>query len=314
MNSDIKLEKGKSQVMLTIWCTAYNHEPYIRQCLEGFVMQKTTFRFEAIVHDDASTDETATIIREYAEKYPDIIRPILEMENQYSKKDGTIPKVMNENTHGRYVAFCEGDDYWTDPLKLQKQVDFLESHEDYSMCFHRAMLKWENGENKDTLFSKINDREYSGVEIFYRWIVPTASVVVRSEVLKSDIYNEVIVNPDILFGDTPLFLCAAHMGRIRGMKDVMSVYRKHEGGMVYSPNRERDLLMNKNNIAIYKIFGDKYKRAVVTRICKNNIYIYMQLPSIEKEQYRYLMWEAFRLDFIYSSVYYIYRYLKMLFG
>ena len=274
MNSDIKLEKGKSQVMLTIWCTAYNHEPYIRQCLEGFVMQKTTFRFEAIVHDDASTDETATIIREYAEKYPDIIRPILETENQYSKKDGTIPKVMNENTHGRYVAFCEGDDYWTDPLKLQKQVDFLESHEDYSMCFHRAMLKWENGENKDTLFSKINDREYSGVEIFYRWIVPTASVVVRSEVLKSDIYNEVIVNPDILFGDTPLFLCAAHMGRIRGMKDVMSVYRKHEGGMVYSPNRERDLLMNKNNIAIYKIFGDKYKRAVVTRICKNNIYIY----------------------------------------
>lgn len=126
-------EEPKNELMVTIRCLAYNHEPYIRQCLEGFVMQKTNFRFEAIVHDDASTDGTAAIIKEYAEKYPDIIKPIFETENQYSKHDGSIRRIMNEHTNGKYIALCEGDDYWTDPLKLQKQVNFLESHLEYTM-------------------------------------------------------------------------------------------------------------------------------------------------------------------------------------
>ena len=103
--------------LLAIRCLTYNHEPYIRQCLEGFVMQKTDFSFIAIVHDDASTDNTADIIREYAEKYPDIIKPIYETENQYSKHDGSLGRIMNaaipENV--KYVAMCEGDDYWIDP-------------------------------------------------------------------------------------------------------------------------------------------------------------------------------------------------------
>lgn len=128
-------EKCDNDLMVSIRCITYNHEPYIRQCLEGFVMQKTNFRFEAIVHDDASTDGTATIIKEYAEKYPDIIKPIFETENQYSKHDGSIRRIMNEHTHGKYVAMCEGDDYWTDPLKLQKQVDFLERHNDYGLVY-----------------------------------------------------------------------------------------------------------------------------------------------------------------------------------
>ncbi|WP_455584552.1 glycosyltransferase [Bacteroides sp.] len=98
-------------------------------------MQKTNFRFEAIVHDDASTDETAAIIREYAEKYPDIIKPIFETENQYSKHDGSIGRIIDEYTHGKYVAMCEGDDYWIDPLKLQKQVDFLEIHNEYGLVY-----------------------------------------------------------------------------------------------------------------------------------------------------------------------------------
>lgn len=89
-------------------------------------MQQTDFCFEVIVHDDASTDGTANIIREYAEKYPNIIKPILERENQWSKKDGSLERIMNEHTHGKYIALCEGDDYWIDPYKLQKQVDIME--------------------------------------------------------------------------------------------------------------------------------------------------------------------------------------------
>ena len=123
-------------VIVSIRCTVYNHELYLRDCLEGFVMQKTSFRFEAIVHDDASTDRSAAIIKEYAEKYPDIIKPIYETENQYSKHDGSLGRIMTEACRGKYIAFCEGDDYWIDPLKLQKQVDFLEYNTDYLSLIH----------------------------------------------------------------------------------------------------------------------------------------------------------------------------------
>lgn len=124
--------------LVTIKCLVYNHEPYLRDCLEGFVMQQTNFPFVAIVHDDASTDNSAAIIREYEEKYPDIIKPIYETENQYSKQDGSLGRIMNaaiEATGAKYIAMCEGDDYWIDPLKLQKQVDFMEANPEYGLCY-----------------------------------------------------------------------------------------------------------------------------------------------------------------------------------
>ena len=110
----------EKDIKLSIVCTAYNHEKYIRSALDGFVMQKTNFAFEAIVHDDASTDGTADIIREYAKKYPDIIVPIIQTENQHSKKVQITREIIFPMIKGKYIAFCEGDDYWTDPYKLQK--------------------------------------------------------------------------------------------------------------------------------------------------------------------------------------------------
>ena len=135
-------------LMVTILCLVYNHESYIRQCLEGFVMQKTNFRFEAIVHDDASTDGTAAIIREYAEKYPDIIKPMCETEKQDSKGDGALGRIMTAHTHGKYVAICEGDDYWIDPLKLQRQVDFLEGYPEYVLTYTGAYIVNANSEKQ----------------------------------------------------------------------------------------------------------------------------------------------------------------------
>ena len=123
--------------LVTIHCLVYNHEPYLRDCLEGFVMLQTDFPCVAIVHDDASTDHSADIIREYAAKYPDIIHPIYETENQWRKADGSLRKIMDtaiEATGAPYIALCEGDDYWTDPLKLQKQVDILEADETLMAC------------------------------------------------------------------------------------------------------------------------------------------------------------------------------------
>ena len=106
-----------NQIVVSIQCLTYNHAPYIRQCLDGFVMQKTNFRFEAIIHDDASTDGTQEIIREYEKKYPDIIKPIYQKENQYSKGiPGYITNIISSKCKGKYFALCEGDDFWIDPL------------------------------------------------------------------------------------------------------------------------------------------------------------------------------------------------------
>ena len=129
-----------SKPLVTIICTVYNHEKYIKETLNGFLLQRTSFPFDIIVHDDASTDGTAAIIREYAEKYPGIIKPIFETENQFSKHDGSLGKIMKEACKSKYIAMCEGDDFWTDPYKLQKQVEFMEAHPQCSLCCSDAKI------------------------------------------------------------------------------------------------------------------------------------------------------------------------------
>ena len=123
--------------LVSVSCTTFNHAAYIRQCLDPILSQQTNFPFEIIIHDDASTDGIKEIIEEYVAKYPGIIHPIFQTENQYSKGIRGLPSRYNyPRCRGKYIAICEGDDYWTDPLQLQKQVDFLEAHEDYVMTYH----------------------------------------------------------------------------------------------------------------------------------------------------------------------------------
>lgn len=140
-----------TEPVVSISCITYNHENFIRDAIEGFLMQKTTFPVEILIHDDASTDNTASIVREYEEKYPQLIKPIYQTENQYSKKDGTIGRIQRGRARGKYFATCEGDDYWTDPLKLQKQVEFLEANPDCSLCFHASKSIRNNNPNDYTL-------------------------------------------------------------------------------------------------------------------------------------------------------------------
>lgn len=255
--------------LVAIKCLTYNHGPYIRQCLDGFVMQETDFTFIAIVHDDASTDNTADIIREYAEKYPDIIKPIYETENQYSKHDGSLRRVVNNAIPKsvKYIAMCEGDDYWIDPSKLQKQVCFLENNPEHTLCFHNAKIIYGNKEleqhyrlkHKDTFYN-IEDRDYSNVEIYENWIIPTASVVFKKKILNSDIYQKAINSGKFRYGDIILFLSCCHYGKIRGFKDIMSVYRRLESGMVFQDNvndHTTDLIQHHSEIPI--IFGEKFK-------------------------------------------------------
>ncbi len=221
--------------MVSIFTLTYNHAPYIRQCLDGFLMQRTDFPFEVIINDDASTDGTTGIVREYEKKYPEIIKPIYHSENCFSKGErGFWNRYCLPKSRGKYIALCEGDDYWIDPLKLQKQVDFLEANPEYSMCFHAALEHYEDQSvHRDQIFSKLQNRDYSGEEIHKCWLVPTASVVLRRTVFESEIYKRAMQSPNFIYGDIVLFLSAAQNGKLRAFTEVMSVYRRAEGGMVY---------------------------------------------------------------------------------
>ena len=249
--------------MLTIRCLTYNHEPYIRQCLEGFVMQKTNFRFEAIVHDDASTDGTAAIIKEYAEKYPDIIKPVLEIENQYSKHDGSLGRIIQQHMHGKYIAMCEGDDYWTDPLKLQRQVDYLESHPDYGMCYTRVEY-FSQAENMQ-MYIWGKERN-SGIELLKKGnVIPTLSVVFRK-----DLYEQYLqdVHPELhnwKMGDYPIWIWFSFQSHIKFFSDVTGVYRVLESSASHSKDIRKVMAFAKSGLAIRLYFAEKF--------CKNSIYI-----------------------------------------
>lgn len=224
--------------LVSIRCTVYNHEPYLRDCLEGFVMQKTTFPFEAIVHDDASTDGSADIIREYAEKYPHIIKPIYQTVNQYSQGKGGVAKAIEAvmSPDSKYIALCEGDDYWIDPNKLQMQVDWLEKHADFTMCFHNVKIEAME-ECLRHQYDNLQTREYSSDEILSEWTVPTCSAVLRKE-----IYFSLPKDSRFLCGDIVWFLTAANMGRIYCMNKKCGVYRRLVSGMTMA------ILSQQNNI------------------------------------------------------------------
>ena len=288
------MEQKNEDILVSIITLAYNHEPYIRECLDGILMQKTSFKFELLIHDDASTDNTANVIREYEAKHSDIIKPIYQTENQYSKRVPIGSTYLYPRAEGKYIALCEGDDYWTDPLKLQKQVDFLESHPDYVMCFARAIEHFENEKKEDQIFSLVEDREYKGIELFENWVVPTATVLYRREILQTKLYEKVKTNKNFIFGDTPLFLTCANYGKIRGFSDVFSVYRRHDNGVTkMKTDWDYYKKYQSHELEIYKVFGDIYKKKSVEIFIKGNCDVFWGTFWRRGEKTRYdFLWDA----------------------
>lgn len=131
-----------NDIKVSILCTTYNHGDYIKDCLDSLLAQKTNFAFEIVINDDASTDNTSLIIEEYVKKFPKKIHCITQKENLYKSKG--LPEIMSnillKNSTGKYIAFCEGDDYWTDSYKLQLQYDAMENNDDCTLCVHRANM------------------------------------------------------------------------------------------------------------------------------------------------------------------------------
>ena len=237
--------------LVSICCSTFNHEKYIRDAIEGFLMQKTTFPVEILIHDDASSDGTADIIREYEKKHPDIIKPIYQTENQYSK--GNKPgRINRKRARGKYIALCEGDDYWTDPLKLQKQVDFLEKNPEYTFVVggfiaynvytgtKREVVEAPcPGENYDVTLEKM----YTG------WITKTLTAVYRKDAI------DYIALPVYKYSrDVHLFYHLAKAAKGYYLAEVLGVYHIHENG-IYSVQSNINKLHTH-----YTVYKELYKK------------------------------------------------------
>lgn len=149
------------EILVTIFCTAFNHEKYIARTLSSFLNQKVSFEYEILIHDDASTDGTQDIIRLFADKNPQKIHAILQVENQFTKGVNFMRDIVMPYAKGKYVAVCEGDDYWLDEYKLQKQVDYMESHPECTLCFTNAMIEnVQNGKRRVFVPYSPKDKDY----------------------------------------------------------------------------------------------------------------------------------------------------------
>ncbi len=231
-----------NNVLVSIICTAYNQKSFIRKCLDGFVMQKTTFPFEVIIHDDASTDGTADIIKEYEQKYPDIIKPIYQKENQFSKGLNINYTYNYPRVKGKYIAFCEGDDYWIDENKLQIQVDFLESHPDFTGCFHKSVRRDETTGKDISFMPTLLDLK--GKTVFtindtkHGYFIETPSVMYRLENYKDELLNEYPLN--IINGDSWHIYFFSFRGKFKYIDKLMSVKTINETGVWNSTIQSED--------------------------------------------------------------------------
>lgn len=271
--------------LVSICSITYNHAPYIRQCLDGFLMQKTNFKYEIIIHDDASTDGTTEIIKEYAEKYPDLITPIFQSENQYSKGvRGFYARFVYPLAKGKYIALCDGDDYWTDPLKLQKQVDFLEANPEYVMCTHRFQTYEQCTKTlqNDCLSLNVDDNFYFDFDYFISrkaWITQPLTILFRSRALDLKHYSLYSKSKDVT-----LIYSLLQKGKGVVLRDYMGVYRIHNGGLWQGANRVQRIKADMETcIGIYDV--DKDKKSAL--LLKNSILLFGDLGlSFLKDNFR----------------------------
>lgn len=235
---------NKDDIIVSICCITYNQEKYIRKALDSFINQKTNFKYEVIVHDDASTDNTAKIIKQYEEKYPNIIRGVYEKENQYSLGKWCLIKTCKE-ARGKYIAICEGDDFWIDENKLQRQVNYLETHPGCTLCFHNATILDMNSntmvnkfipQNNDVKKYLKSDNIYNVGELELLGFIPTASFMFRTESLDKlpNWFENCFVQ------DWPLKLVMTSFGYAYFIDRTMSAYRKNAEGSVTNANEKTE--------------------------------------------------------------------------
>lgn len=219
---------GEEKIGVSVICNAFNQEKYIKETLEGFLMQKTNFEYEILIHDDASNDNTAQVIREYEKKYPKIIKAIYEEENQYSKSTDISRTFQYPRAAGKYVALCEGDDYWIDPYKLQKQYDALEQNKDIDICAHGVyVLNDKTGKMNEKITPSPKNKVFTLNEVIQGGggFVATNSLMLRTDILKNE--------PKFVkyYGiDYAIQIYGSVRGGMIYLSDIMGVYRAAASG------------------------------------------------------------------------------------
>ena len=240
------------QPIVSVCCITYNHEKFISDAIDGFLAQKTDFPIEILIHEDASTDGTANIIRRYQAEHPELINVIYQIDNQFSRGVNYVLKNVLGMAKGKYIALCEGDDYWIDPLKLQKQVDFLEMDLGCTICFHQTLRKYEDQE-KDPYFLM----NFSGAQIFKKEHLYTACIIQTCSVLFRRIPMEAYFenSAKLRIGDWPLFVYLAQFGDIGYLDEIMSVYRIHSQGLWNSFGQKGALEVEAEALEFFKNSG-----------------------------------------------------------
>lgn len=267
----------------------FNHEEFIAEAIESVLRQKTNFPFELIIGEDCSTDFTRSICIEYKKKYPDIIRLQLPDSNK-----GMMRNFIEnmQAARGNYIALCEGDDFWIDCYKLQKQVDFLEQNDDYIACFHNARVV--NKYNQISLFNSLNEMQHPTKEeiLSRKWFIATASLMFRNKVIDFPNWMYEVVN-----GDYALELLLALKGEFYYMHDVMSAYRQHEMSISRDLNRRKIFLYAKlielyNEIS--KIYPPKYNDLINQKIHSLQLSINKEQKMNDYPFLKYLNWRFYK--------------------
>ena len=247
--------------MLHVWMLTYNHERFINQAIESYLMQKTTFRTHLFIGEDCSTDRTAEIVREYSEKYPDKITAMINHKNI-----GIVRNNVNVLSHctAPYIALLEGDDYWTDPYKLQKQVDFLENNPEYGMVHTDVDICYESSSTVIRNFNRTNKISIPSGHIFNEMMsrmdlfIKTATIVARTDIYKASFHPDRILERNWLQGDLTWCLEMAHRTKIKYMDYSTATYRLMDESASRTNNYIKLLKLHKSVYEIYYFFWEMY--------------------------------------------------------
>lgn len=271
------------EIKVTVLCLAYNHKKYIRQCLDGILSQKTNFRYEVIIHDDASTDTTTDIIKEYQIAFPEIINPVFQKQNQH-KLGKKLPDIYREilypRVRGKYIAYCECDDFWGSEDKLQLQVNVMEENEKCNLCLHCVRTISEEGIPENIRYPELSVPEgWIEQREFFRGLTDgkffhTSSFLCRSEVIKK-LCNDIPEFYKISYvDDVPLLLYMGYLGGVWYIDKEMSYYRRNsEGSWTATRAKSVDKIIESKQelIELYRLFN-QYSNGKYAEVCEHWIY------------------------------------------
>jgi glycosyltransferase involved in cell wall biosynthesis len=280
-----------TQPKVSILVVCYNHAKFLRQCLDSIIVQKTNHPFEVLIADDASTDGSQEIIKEYHARYPELITTVLLHKKSFGDYGKSNCISIEKEAKGKYLNILEGDDYWIDEHKLQLQIDLLDQHPETVICFHNALITYEDGSLPSHEVNPVNQKAHltandliGETEI---WFMATASVMYRNGIL----YPFPAWFYKSKSGDIPRYILLTKKGDIRYINRTMSVYRKHSAGLSYSDHKH-DAGFLWNRIEMYQSIDNELGLVHHAKIQKNIARYYLMMAN-SKQYNGHWFWEAF---------------------